>query len=126
MLAWILSISCLPLSVPQQRRRNPQEGVYNVSIGEFTVHPGEMEEGCSFSLGQARPSLDGHVPPVGSFRTSLKLGRVPAPHLPHLFLAVLWALRLWLGNWTEAVGYTGQRCGAGLSERMLTPRAGVF
>lgn len=34
---------------------------------------------------------------------------------PTFFL--LWALRLWLGTWTEAVGYAGQECGAGLSER---------
>lgn len=33
------------LSVPQQKKRNPQEGVYNVRMRELTIHPRELEEG---------------------------------------------------------------------------------
>lgn len=119
MPAWILSISSLPLSVPQQRRRNPQEGVYNVSMGELTIHPREMEEGWQrcpllFRLGQAVPRWSCATCLV-ALEHPLKLGRVTALDFLHLFLAVLWALSLCLGKRAEAAGHTGQKCGASLS-----------
>lgn len=65
------SISSLPVSVPQQRRRNPQEGVYNVSMGEFAILPREVEEaggGAAFSVQAGQALLEGPVPPAGGFR----------------------------------------------------------
>lgn len=65
-------------------------------MGEFTIRPGEVEEGwlagCGSSCpGHTLPSLDGPGPTDIALERPRKQGRVPALDFLCAFLAILWA-----------------------------------